>query len=170
MSVAMMGDPVTEWWERNDHGSLLYERVQQSPVEAWRRALAAMPQDDGPAPIPPPDRPPARTVDLPEVLALRAHLQDHHAPLDTIERRIRALLTAVAALENKRPLAWSADDVATRCLALAEQEAEGRWSLLEAIREFWAWHPDQPYIQIQGTRLLAFLRLALEPEQPVAGR
>ena len=40
-------------------------------------------------------------------------------------------------LAGKRPLEWTADDVAARCVALAGEAGGNYWSTLEAVREFW---------------------------------
>lgn len=127
------------------------------PGERWTAALALMPEDDGPEAVPPPDRPPARVIDLPEVLALRALLMDRKVPFDTVERWIRALTLTTRLLEYERPLGWTAEQVAARLAAIANGGEGSAWSTLEVVRELWLWHPDRPFIDVQTERLLVWL-------------
>ncbi len=154
-------DFVADWWSGASNGQPLYTRIHRASVEHLQAALDALPEYDGPTVIPAPDRAPPRAADLPEVQALRASLQDDKTAFDTIERWTRALTMATQALQGKRPLEWNADDVATRCIAQARDEGGNYWSTLEAVRRFWEWHPDRPYIEAQEARLLEFLRLVI---------
>lgn len=145
------------WWSDGSGGLLLYRELRGVPAERWGVALAAMPEDDGPEPIAPPDRPPARSVDLPEVLALRAQFHDEGLAFDTASRLIQALTQTVIRLDDLRPLMWTADDVARRCAQIVEGGETNLWSTLEVAREFWNWHPDRPFVEHQGRRLVAYL-------------
>ncbi len=161
---------VEEWWRgASGAGEPLYRRLRSVPDEAWSEAVEGLPADDGPELTPAPDRPTPRIADLPEVQALRAELQDRRVAFDTIERWIRALTVAAQAMGDKRPLEWSAEDVAGRCASLAEGGEGGLWSMIEAARELWAWHPDRPYAESQAKRLRAFLEAALGAGEDAAG-
>jgi hypothetical protein len=111
--------------------------------------------DDRPIP---PDRPTPRAADLPELQAFRVALQDEHVPFDTIDRWLRSLTQMAQALDDQRPIAWAAVDVAERCIGLARGDAGSLWSTLEAIRAFWRWHPERAYIDREVGRLHALLR------------
>ncbi len=152
---------LTLWWKGDASGQRLYRRLRSVTTGQWRAALAALPTDPGPAVLPPPDKPPPRIADLPEIQALRAAFQDRRVPFDTTERWIRSLTMGAQAIAGKRPLEWSADDVAARCVALAAGAEGSLWSTLEAVRELWAWHPDRSYGERQAARLLEFLRCAV---------
>ena len=171
-SAAATHEPLHRWWRDGVGGPLLYRRLRRTPPEAWRAALEQLPADDGPQPLPPPDRPPARMIDLPEVLALRALLQDRRVAFDTVERWIRALTQSARSLDETRPLEWSAEHVARRCADLAQGAEGSLWSTLEVVRELWRWHPDHPFIAAQSRRLLAFLEAVIERGQadPNRGR
>ncbi len=158
-------DRLRAWWDAGSGGALVYNDLRRIPVERWTAALERLPDDDGPEPLPPPDRPPARIVDLPEVLALRAQLMDRKVAFDTVERWIRALTQSTRMLEYERPLVWSADDVARRLLQIAHGGDGSAWSTLEVVRELWAWHPDRAFIDAQSERLLTFLEAILAPER-----
>lgn len=157
------------WWESGSSGALVYTELRRVPAERWSEALERLPADDGPEAIPPPDRPPARIIDLPEVLALRAMLMDRRVAFDTVERWIRALTQTTRQLDYERPLIWNADHVARRLVQIADGGEGSAWSTLEVVRELWAWHPDRPYVEMQGERLLAWLELLLaSPENGAA--
>lgn len=156
-------DIVAEWWSGDSNGQPLYTRIRKASIDQLQAALDALPEYDGPPVVTAPDKAPPRAADLPEVQALRAALQDDKTAFDTIERWTRALTMATQA-QGKRPLEWSADDVAARCIAQARDEGGNYWSTLEAVRRFWAWHPDRPYIEAQEARLQAFLRLVVDAE------
>ncbi len=147
------------WWEAGAGGALVYRELRRVPAEIW--AGANLPADEGPEPVPPPDRPPARVVDLPEVLALRALLMDRKIAFDTVDRLIRALTQATRTLDYERPLVWTADDVARRLIQIVESGEGSAWSTLEVVRELWAWHPDRPYVEAQSERLLGWLEFLL---------
>ncbi len=51
--------------------------------------------------------------------------------------------------------------MARRCIQQARGEGGNYWSTLEAVREFWRWHPDRPFVDAQAQRLQEFLRLAI---------
>lgn len=140
---------------------MVYNELRKTPAERWSAALALMPTDLGPEPVPPPDRPPARVVDLPEVLALRALLMDRRVAFDTVERWIRALTQACRLLDYQRPLVWTADSVAERLLQIASGGEGSVWSTLEVVRELWEWHPDRPFVEAQSERLLCWLEVLL---------
>ncbi len=140
---------------------MVYSELRRVPAERWDKALDNLPGDDGPEPVPPPDRPPARIVDLPEVLALRAQLMDRRVAFDTVERWIRALTQSTRMLDYERPLVWTADDVAARLVQIANGGEGSTWSTLEVVRELWAWHPDRPFIETQSERLLRWLEAML---------
>jgi len=144
---------------------MVYNELRRVPSEAWTDAMSRLPGDDGPEPVPPPDRPPARVVDLPEVLALRALLMDRRVAFDTVERWIRALTQSTRMLEYERPLLWTADHVASRLVQIASGGEGSMWSTLEVVRELWDWHPDHPYIAVQSERLLSWLELLLATPQ-----
>ena len=152
-------DLIAAWWAGTNSGQALYQRLRRVDVSRFEAALHALPAYDGPAPVPAPDRPPPRPADLPEIQALRFALQDRKTPFDTTERWIRALTTGAQTLHNKRPLEWTADDVARRCIAQVSGEPGNFWSTLEAVRELWRWHPDAAFIDAQSARLHDFLRL-----------
>ncbi len=153
------------WWEAGSGGALVYNELRRVPSETWADALARLPNDDGPEPVPPPDRPPARIVDLPEVLALRALLMDRRVAFDTVERWIRALTQSTRMLDYERPLVWTADHVASRLVQIGSGGEGSMWSTLEVVRELWDWHPDDPYIAVQSERLLYWLELLLDAPQ-----
>lgn len=154
---------IDAWWSGRDNGHVLYQRLRRVDAARFEAALQSLPPYDGPPPVPAPDRPPPRPADLPEVQALRFALQDRKIAFDTIERWIRALTTGAQMLDGKRPLEWTADDVAARCAAQVGGAHGNFWSTLEAVRELWAWHPDRPFIEAQSARLTQVLRGALEP-------
>lgn len=149
------------WWDAGSGGALVYNELRRVSSERWTEALEHLPDDDGPEPIPPPDRPPARVVDLPEVLALRALLMDRRVAFDTVERWIRALTQSTRMLDYERPLVWTADDVARRLVQIANGGEGSTWSTLEVVRELWSWHPDRPFIETQSERLLSWLESLL---------
>ena len=157
------GDLVADWWSGETTGQPLYMRLRKIDPSQLQDALDGLPDDDGPQAVPTPDRAPPRAADMPEVQALRAHLQDHKTPFDTIDRWFRAITMMTQALDGKRPLQWTADDVARRCIQQAGEQGGSIWSTLEAVREFWRWHPDRAFIDAQQTRLQAFLRSAITP-------
>jgi hypothetical protein len=140
---------------------MVYNELRRIPATAWAEALERFPEDDGPEPVPPPDRPPARVVDLPEVLALRALLMDRRVAFDTVDRWIRALTQTTRMLDYERPLVWTADHVANRLMQIVNGGDGSTWSTLEVVRELWAWHPDRPYIEAQSERLLLWLEAVL---------
>ena len=150
------------WWQTGSGGALVYNDLRRVPAERWTAAIERLPADDGPEPIPPPDRPPARIVDLPEVLALRAELMDQRIAFDTVERWIRALTQSTRMLDYERPLVWTADDVANRLVQIAGGGEGSAWSTLEVVRELWAWHPDRPFIESQSERLLCYIEAILD--------
>lgn len=150
-------DRLRAWWDSGSGGALLYSEIRRVPAVRWSEALAQMPEDDGPEPVPPPDRPPARVIDLPEVLALRALLMDRRVAFDTVERWIRALTQTTRMLDYERPLVWTANHVATRLVEIANGGEGSMWSTIEVVRELWDWHPDHPYIESQSERLLCWL-------------
>ena len=156
-SAAPKHEQLRRWWRDGVGGPLLYRKLRASSPDAWTAALDRIPEDDGPEPLPPPDRPPARMIDLPEVLALRALLQDRRVAFDTVERWIRALTQSARSLDETRPLEWSAEHVARRCAELTHGAEGSLWSTLEVVRELWDWHPDRPFIDAQTRRLLTFL-------------
>ena len=149
------------WWDAGSGGALVYNELRRVPAADWSEAFERFPEDDGPEPVPPPDRPPARVVDLPEVLALRALLMDRRVAFDTVERWIRALTQSTRMLDYERPLVWTADHVATRLVQIANGGEGSTWSTLEVVRELWDWHPDRPFIECQSERLLAWLETLL---------
>lgn len=149
------------WWSDGSGGLPLYRELRGVAAERWEAALDGLPADDGPEPVPPPDRPPARSVDLPEVLALRAQFHDDGTPFDTAARLMQALTQSVIRLDDRRPLIWTADDVARRCVQIVGGGETNLWSTLEVVREFWAWHPDRPFVEHQGGRLLVYLDAVL---------
>ena len=150
-----------DWWDGGSGGALVYNELRRVPAERWTSELDQLPEDDGPEPVPPPDRPPARVVDLPEVLALRALLMDRRVPFDTVERWIRALTQSTRMLDYERPLVWNAEQVATRLVQIANGGEGSTWSTLEVVRELWAWHPDRPFVEAQSERLLSWLEALL---------
>ena len=150
-----------DWWDGGSGGALVYNELRRVPAERWTAELDRLPEDDGPEPVPPPDRPPARVVDLPEVLALRALLMDRRVAFDTVERWIRALTQSTRMLDYERPLVWSADHVATRLVQIANGGEGSTWSTIEVVRELWSWHPDRPYVEAQSERLLSWLEALL---------
>ena len=149
------------WWDAGSGGALVYNELRRIPAERWTAELDRLPKDGGPEPVPPPDRPPARVVDLPEVLALRALLMDRRVAFDTVERWIRALTQSTRMLDYERPLVWSAEHVATRLVQIANGGEGSTWSTLEVVRELWSWHPDRPFVEAQSERLLAWLEALL---------
>jgi hypothetical protein len=149
------------WWDAGSGGAMVYNELRRVPADAWTEALERLPEDDGPEPVPPPDRPPARVVDLPEVLALRALLMDRKVAFDTVDRWIRALTQTTRMLDYERPLVWTADQVATRLVQIVNGGDGSTWSTLEVVRELWAWHPDRPFIEAQSERLLLWLEALL---------
>jgi len=149
------------WWRTGDGGPGAYAAARSLPGERWRAEAVSMPSYDGPAAVAPPDRPTPLVSDLPEIRAFRALLQDAGAPMDTLTRRVSAITQAAQDLD-RRPLAWSVAEVAERCARLAES-GSGVWALLDATREFWAWHPDHAYAEAQVGRM-ADLLAALESE------
>ncbi len=155
-------DALRRWWREGAGGPLVYRQLRTASAEAWSAARERLAEDDGPSPLPPPDRPPARIIDLPEVLALRAMLQDRRVAFDTVERWIRALTQAARQLDETRPLEWGAEHVARRCVQIAEGGEGSLWSTLEVVRELWTWHPDRPYIEAQSQRLLRYLEDVLQ--------
>jgi hypothetical protein len=161
--AAHIAQLIDAWWSGRDNGQALYQRLRRVDAARIEAAIEALPAYDGPPPVPAPDRPPPRPADLPEVQALRFALQDRKIAFDTIERWIRALTTGAQMLEGKRPLEWTADDVAARCAAQLGGVHGNFWSTLEAVRELWAWHPDRPYVEAQSARLTPVLRGALGP-------
>ena len=150
-------EALRRWWREGAGGPFVYRQLRVASADAWSAAQARLVEDDGPSPLPAPDRPPARIIDLPEVLALRAMLQDRRVAFDTVERWIRALTQAARQLDETRPLEWGAEHVARRCVQITEGGEGSLWSTLEVVRELWAWHPDRPYIDAQSQRLLRFL-------------
>ena len=146
---------LSSWWRTGEGGPGAYAVVRDREASHWRAAVASLPPDEGPVAAPPPDRPTALISDLPEIQAYRALLQDAGTPMDTLRRRVNAI-TQTAQDLDRRPLVWSAEEVAERCARLAESGSRV-WTLLEATREFWAWHPDRAYAQAQGERLAAVL-------------
>jgi len=135
----------------------LYDRLRAASLLDWKAGTAALPEaatGDRPAP---PDRPTARVADLPELRAFRVALQDEHVPFDTIDRWLRSLTQMAQALDGRRPVVWSTDDVAERCVGLAGGDAGSLWSTLEAIRAFWRWHPERAYINDEVERLRVLL-------------
>lgn len=140
---------------------MVYNELRRVPAATWEASLALLPEDDGPEPVPPPDRPPARVVDLPEVLALRAMLMDRKVAFDTVERWIRALTQTTRMLDYERPLVWTADHVATRIIQIGAGGEGSMWSTIEVVRELWAWHPDHPYVESQSERLLSWFEILL---------
>ena len=140
---------------------MVYNELRRIPPTCWTNALEQFPPDEGPDPVPPPDRPPARIIDLPEVLALRALLMDRRVAFDTVERWIRALTQSTRMLDYERPLVWSAEHVATRLVQIANGGEGSSWSTLEVVRELWDWHPDRPFIECQSERLLEWLEALL---------
>ena len=149
---------------------MVYNELRRIPASAWTDALERFPEDDGPEPVPPPDRPPARVVDLPEVLALRALLMDRRVAFDTVDRWIRALPQAARMLAYERPLVWTADQVAGRLVQIVSGGEGSTWSTLEVVRELWDWHPDRPFIEAQSERLLVWLETLLaDRDQGTAG-
>ncbi len=163
-SDTRLPDDVSEWWSGESNGQPLYLRLHKLDPKRLRAALEDLPEYEGPETVPAPDRAPPRAADLPELLALRAALQDSKTPFDTIERWTRAMTMATQALDGKRPLEWTADDVAGRCVQQAEDEGGNYWSTLEAVRRFWSWHPDREYVAAQEARLQDFLRRAIATE------
>jgi len=158
------------WWDSGSGGAMVYNELRRIPASAWTDAFERFPEDDGPEPVPPPDRPPARVVDLPEVLALRALLMDRRVAFDTVDRWIRALTQATRMLDYERPLVWTADQVAGRLVQIVSGGEGSTWSTLEVVRELWAWHPDRPFIEAQSERLLVWLETLLaDREQGTAG-
>ena len=111
-------------------------------------------------------RPPARIVDLPEVLALRALLMDRRVAFDTVERWIPRPDPEHANAGLRAP-PWSgpADHVASRLVQIGSGGEGSMWSTLEVVRELWDWHPDDPYIAVQSERLLHWLELLLAAPQ-----
>ena len=156
-SAAPTHEALRRWWREGVGGPLLYQQLRRAGPDGWSAARDRIPEDDGPEPLPAPDRPPARMIDLPEVLALRALLQDRRVAFDTVERWIRALTQSARSLDETRPLEWSADHVAQRCADLAHGAQGSLWSTLEVVRELWEWHPDRPFVEAQSRRLLVFL-------------
>lgn len=149
---------------------MVYNELRRIPASAWTDALERFPEDDGPEPVPPPDRPPARVVDLPEVLALRALLMDRRVAFDTVDRWIRALTQTTRMLDYERPLVWTADQVADRLVQIVSGGEGSTWSTLEVVRELWDWHPDRPFIEAQSERLLIWLETLLDGrDQGTAG-
>ena len=149
---------------------MVYNELRRIPANTWIDALERFPEDDGPEPVPPPDRPPARVVDLPEVLALRALLMDRRVAFDTVDRWIRALTQTTRMLDYERPLVWTADQVANRLVQIVDGGEGSTWSTLEVVRELWDWHPDRPFIEAQSERLLIWLETLLaSPDQGAAG-
>ena len=149
---------VARWWARDGGDRELYARLRAASLSDWEDAAAALPNaavDDRPVP---PDRPTPRIADLPELQACRVALQDEHVPFDTIDRWLRSLTQMAQALDDQRPIAWAAVDVAERCIGLARGDAGSLWSTLEAIRAFWRWHPERVYIDREVDRLHALLR------------
>jgi len=146
---------LASWWESGKGGPAAYGRVRAVGAVGWTAAVESLPTYEGPEPVPPPDRPPPLVSDLPEILAFRALLLDRGTPMDTMTRLVRAI-TGTAQELDRRPLEWSADDVAARCATLASS-GEGVWALLEAMREFWDWHPDRPWVDWQRGRFALVL-------------
>ncbi|MDE2966971.1 MAG: hypothetical protein OXS30_05745 [Chloroflexota bacterium] len=158
------------WWDSGSGGALVYNELRRIPVSAWSEARARFPEDDGPEPVPPPDRPPARVVDLPEVLALRALLMDRRVAFDTVDRWIRALTQTTRMLDYERPLVWTADQVADRLVQIVSGGEGSTWSTLEVVRELWEWHPDRPFIEAQSERLLLWLEAVLAAREQGTSR
>ena len=149
---------------------MVYNELRRIPANTWIDELERFPEDDGPEPVPPPDRPPARVVDLPEVLALRALLMDRRVAFDTVDRWIRALTQTTRMLDYERPLVWTADQVANRLVQIVDGGEGSTWSTLEVVRELWDWHPDRPFIEAQSERLLLWLETLLASrDQRAAG-
>ena len=167
--ITQLAQPLTQprherlraWWDSGSGGAMVYSELRRVPASHWTVALEQMAEDDGPEPVPPPDRPPARVVDLPEVLALRALLMDRRVAFDTVERWIRALTQTTRMLDYERPLIWNANHVASRLVEIANGGEGSTWSTLEVVRELWDWHPDRPYIESQSDRLLLWLEAVL---------
>ena len=158
-------DRLRRWWDDGAGGPFLSRELRRAPADAWTDALGAIPDDDGPEAVEPPDRPPARVVDLPEVLALRAMLMDRRVAFDTVDRWIRALTQSTRILDHRRPLIWTADHVASRMVEIAQGGEGSAWSTLEVVRELWAWHPDRPFVETQSKRLLIYLDAVLSDKQ-----
>ena len=147
--------PLASWWDDGQGGPAAYGLTRGLGAEDWLAAVESLPAYEGPQPVPAPDRAPPLVSDLPEILAYRALLLDRGTPMDTMTRRVRAITGAAQQLD-RRPLEWSAKDVARRCATLASA-GEGVWALLEAMREFWDWHPDAPWVEAQQDRMRRLL-------------
>lgn len=154
-------DRLRQWWQAGSGGAFVYNELRRVPADHWSALLDHLPEDGGPEPVPPPDRPPARVVDLPEVLALRALLMDRKVAFDTVDRWIRALTQTTRMLDYERPLVWTADDIAQRLTQIVNGGDGSTWSTLEVVRELWAWHPDRPFVDAQSERLLVWLEAIL---------
>ena len=152
---------LSDWWASGNGGPAAYSCSRTLAAVVWRAAVASLPRYEGPEAVPPPDRSPPLLADSPEIRAYRALLQDRGTPMDTSTRRVRALTQAAQDLD-RRPLLWCAEDVAERCARLAEL-GEGVWALLEAVREFWDWHPDGPWVDAQRTRMSSLLAVIEAP-------
>ncbi len=150
-----------QWWQTGSGGAFVYNELRRIPADNWTAELELLPEDDGPEPIPPPDRPPARVIDLPEVLALRALLMDRKVAFDTVDRWMRALTQTTRLLDYERPLIWTADDLAQRLTQIVHGAEGSTWSTLEVVRELWAWHPDRAFVDAQSERLLLWLEALL---------
>lgn len=147
--------PLVAWWGTGEGGPAAYGRTRTLGADAWLTAIESLPAYAGPQPVPAPDRVPPLVSDLPEILAYRALLLDRGTPMDTMTRRVRAITGAAQELD-RRPLEWSAEDIGRRCATLAAA-GEGVWALLEAMREFWDWHPDHPWVESQRERMRLLL-------------
>ncbi len=155
-----VSDVVARWWTSVGGNRELYDCLRQASAADWEAASATLTSAATAERPAPPDRATARVADLPELQAFRVALQDDRAPFDTIDRWLRSLTQMAQALHGRRPIAWSADDVAERCVGLAQGDAGSIWSTLEAIRAFWRWHPEQAYIEREVARLRALLSAA----------
>lgn len=154
---------LVEWWASGVGGPAAYAQSRSVGAARWSAATAGLPAYAGPEAVPPPDRAPPMLADAPEILAFRALMQDRGTAMDTSTRRIRALTQAAQELEQ-RPLQWSADVIGGQCARLAEEGA-GVWALLEAVREFWDWHPDGRWVAAQRERMAALLAVVAGPAE-----
>ena len=164
--TSLTSERLAAWWRDGTRGPLISAALRAGPPGGWPAAASALPPDENSSARQPPDRPTPIAGDLPEVQALRLALQGVGQPMDTVGHWIGALRLA-AATAGRRPLVWSAAEVATRCADLA-QEGRGVWSLLEAVRVLWAWRPDGASADAQASRLLALLQSVLTTPLPAS--